>query len=93
MNILACYDVDTTTKEGRRRLNRVAKACEAFGRRVQDSVFECRLTVRELNKMRRRLLKIVDAEEDSLRIYRLPSGERLCTEAYGKSLLIDSSVL
>ena len=40
MLILVCYDVSTETPQGRRRLRRVAKACEAVGQRVQKSVFE-----------------------------------------------------
>ena len=43
MFVLVTYDVSTTTKEGRRRLSRVAKACLDFGQRVQNSVFECEL--------------------------------------------------
>lgn len=44
MYILVTYDVDTTTKEGARRLRQVAKACQDYGQRVQNSVFECELT-------------------------------------------------
>ena len=41
MMVLVTYDVSTETKEGRRRLRRVAKLCENYGQRVQFSVFEC----------------------------------------------------
>ena len=44
MYILITYDVDTTTKEGARRLRHVAKACLDYGQRVQNSVFECEVT-------------------------------------------------
>ena len=43
MLMLVSYDVNTTTVEGRRRLRRIAKACEDWGIRVQNSVFECTL--------------------------------------------------
>ncbi|MGH8042248.1 MAG: CRISPR-associated endonuclease Cas2, partial [Rudaea sp.] len=43
MLVIVCYDVSTETREGRRRLRRVAKACESVGQRVQKSVFECRV--------------------------------------------------
>ena len=39
MLVLVCYDVNTETKAGRRRLRRVARACEGIGQRVQKSVF------------------------------------------------------
>ncbi|MBX9636428.1 MAG: CRISPR-associated endonuclease Cas2, partial [Nitrosomonas sp.] len=38
MLIIVTYDVSTETKEGRRRLRRVAKICEGIGQRVQKSV-------------------------------------------------------
>lgn len=44
MMILITYDVDTTSVSGKRRLRKVAKECVNYGRRVQNSVFECLLT-------------------------------------------------
>ena len=41
MVVLVTYDVSTVKAEGRRRLRRVAKTCENYGQRVQNSVFEC----------------------------------------------------
>lgn len=41
MLVPVTYDVSTVDKAGRRRLQRVAKACLDFGQRVQNSVFEC----------------------------------------------------
>ncbi|WP_334133414.1 CRISPR-associated endonuclease Cas2 [Paramuribaculum intestinale] len=43
MNILIVYDVNTSTPEGRKRLRNVAKCCQNYGQRVQNSVFECQL--------------------------------------------------
>ena len=44
MLILITYDVDTTTKDGERRLRKVSKECVNYGQRVQNSVFECLIT-------------------------------------------------
>ena len=41
MIVVVAYDVSTETKEGRRRLRRVAQACKDYGQRVQKSLFEC----------------------------------------------------
>ena len=35
MHILVTYDVDTTSKEGARRLRHVAKACIDYGQRYR----------------------------------------------------------
>ena len=41
MLVLITYDVNTETDAGKRRLRKVAKQCVNYGRRVQNSVFEC----------------------------------------------------
>jgi CRISPR-associated protein Cas2 len=41
MMVLITYDVNTETAEGKRRLHKVAKQCQNYGQRVQNSVFEC----------------------------------------------------
>ena len=43
MDLLVTYDISTLTRAGERRLARVAAVCERYGRRVQYSVFECRV--------------------------------------------------
>jgi CRISPR-associated protein Cas2 len=71
MLIIVCYDVNTETKAGRRRLRRVAKVCEGTGQRVQKSVFECQVDLLQLEDLERRLLAEIDASEDNLRLYRM----------------------
>ena len=72
MLILVCYDVNTETSAGRRRLRRVAKVCESTGQRVQKSVFECQLDVAQFETLERRLLAEIDPQRDCLRLYRIP---------------------
>jgi CRISPR-associated protein Cas2 len=74
MLVLVCYDVNTESTEGRRRLRRVAKACESRGQRVQKSVFECRLDLAGMEALERKLLEIIDRTQDNLRLYRLADG-------------------
>ena len=72
MLVLVCYDVSTETKAGRRRLRRVAKVCESTGQRVQKSVFECQLDIAQFETLERELLAEIDAQQDCLRLYRMP---------------------
>ncbi|MFE2498823.1 CRISPR-associated endonuclease Cas2 [Streptomyces scopuliridis] len=72
MDLLLTYDVDTTTPEGRRRLRRVAKLCEGHGLRVQKSVFEIVAGDKDLLRLLNRIDNIINADRDSVRIYRLP---------------------
>jgi CRISPR-associated protein Cas2 len=69
MMVLVTYDVNTETPAGKRRLRRVAKVCENFGQRVQNSVFECLLDPAEWVVLRSRLLEAADQGSDSLRFY------------------------
>jgi CRISPR-associated protein Cas2 len=89
MDILVCYDVNTETKKGRRRLRRVAKMCQNYGQRAQKSVFECRLDPMYHQQLVDRLLEIIDEEEDSLRIYRLMEPRDKYLQTYGRETVID----
>jgi len=84
MLILVCYDVSTESPAGRRRLRRVAKACEAVGQRVQKSVFECRVNQMQFEELERTLLDEIDQLEDCLRLYRVPEPYDARVREYGK---------
>lgn len=83
MFVLVTYDVSTTTKAGRRRLSRVAKACKDYGQRAQNSVFECQVDPAQFATLKQRLLDIIDVEQDSLRFYFLGANWRRRIEHYG----------
>lgn len=83
MMILVTYDVNTETPQGQKRLRRVAKVCENFGQRVQNSVFECLLEPAEWVAMRSRLLEAADLDEDSLRFYFLGKNWKRRSEHVG----------
>ncbi len=83
MMMLVTYDVNTETPAGRRRLRRVAKACENYGQRVQNSVFECLLEPAQWINLRDRLIQEADLELDSLRFYSLGANWKRRVEHVG----------
>jgi CRISPR-associated protein Cas2 len=85
MWIIVAYDVNTETKEGRRRLRRVAQVCKNYGQRVQKSVFECQVNEMKFEQLRRRLLKEINKDLDNLRLYRLIEPREQHVETYGQS--------
>lgn len=89
MDVLIAYDVATETKEGHRRLRRVAQVCQDFGQRVQKSVFECAVNEMQFVLLRQRLLECINPQEDNLRIYRLVEPRERYVEVYGKNLYVD----
>ena len=83
MLVLITYDVSTLNKSGRRRLSRIAKFCESFGQRVQNSVFECIVDQAQWVRLRNLLLKTFRKEEDSLRFYFLGNNWERRVEHHG----------
>ena len=83
MHILVTYDVDTTSKEGARRLRHVAKACIDYGQRVQNSVFECIVDNTQAIQLKEILKNIIDEKHDSLRFYTLGNNYKNKVEHIG----------
>ncbi|MGH9363601.1 MAG: CRISPR-associated endonuclease Cas2 [Thermoanaerobaculia bacterium] len=76
MLIVVAYDIPDD-----RRRTCLAKALEDFGERVQYSVFECRLEPAQIERLSARVVKLIDGEKDSVRIY------RVCGECAGKIVI------
>lgn len=81
--VLVTYDVNVTSISGRRRLRKVAKQCQNYGQRVQNSVFECLVDPTQFAELKHRLESIVDQNKDSLRYYMLGSNWKRRVEHYG----------
>lgn len=78
MLVLITYDVNTESKEGKNRLRKVAKQCQNYGQRVQNSVFECLLDSAQCLRLKSMLTEIIDENIDSIRFYYM--GERYKTK-------------
>lgn len=65
--VLISYDIP----DDKRRLKMARLLLDCGGERVQYSVFECHITARNLQSLQARAKKILEEEEDSLRIYSL----------------------
>lgn len=89
MLIIVTYDVSTEAAAGRKRLRRVAKACERIGQRVQKSVFECRVDDMQFEQLERELLAEIDPEQDNLRFYRITEPTELRVKEYGYFRAVD----
>lgn len=64
---LVSYDVSSDKLR-----NKVVKVLEAYGQRVQYSVFECHLDTKQYRQMYRKLIQTVENHEGcSIRLYQL----------------------
>jgi len=83
MIVLVTYDVDFTQPKGAKRLRKVAKLCERYGVRVQNSVFEMLVDPAQLAQIKVSLSEIIDMKADSVRFYRLGSKWETKIETMG----------
>ncbi len=89
MMVLVTYDVDTTTVAGQQRLRKVARLCENYGQRVQNSVFECLVDAAQLRQLKHQLAELIHPERDSLRFYYLGNRWRQRVEHMGAKPAVD----
>lgn len=89
MLLLVTYDVSTTDSAGKKRLSKVAKACENYGQRVQNSVFECIVDASQELILKDILISLIDKKKDSLRFYNLGNKYGTKVEHIGNKNTID----
>ncbi len=89
MLVLITYDVNTQTKEGCKRLKRVAKLCVNYGVRVQNSVFECVLDPAQFRELKHKLINEINESKDSLRFYYLGDKYKTKVEHIGSKETIN----
>jgi len=89
MMVVITYDVNTETEAGKKRLRKVAKQCQNYGQRVQNSVFECLVDAGHLKHLKHRLTELINPEKDSLRFYYLGNEWRNHVEHIGAKPSLD----
>lgn len=78
MKYLITYDI-----ENNKRRKKVSDELEAYGYRVNFSVFECELNKTKMKKLIQKLEELIDKKKDSLRFYHVcencvPKSFELC---------------
>lgn len=89
MMILLTYDVDMTEPAGAKRLRKVAKICENYGMRVQNSVFELLTDPAQIVAIKAQLAMVIHKEKDSVRFYRMGNNWKSKIDFMGKPLKIN----
>lgn len=77
-NYLVCYDIRDP-----RRLTRVYKLLKGIGLHIQYSVFHCSLSWPDLLELKDKLNGFINDKEDDIRIYPLPSEEKVIVMGCG----------
>ncbi len=87
MYIILVYDVDQS---------RVSKVCNYLRQHlnwVQNSVFEGEITPARLERVKSRLVEIIDPEEDSIYIYKLRDAKWLKKEIMGQERAMTERII
>ncbi len=90
MLVVVAYDVNTSNAQGQKRLRKVAKLCERYGLRVQNSVFEVLVDAAQLETLKAGLSAEIDHEQDSVRFYRLGNHYQNRIETMGRVGLVQT---
>lgn len=88
--LVITYDVNTTNPDGARRLRTVAKLCERYGMRVQNSVFEVLVDGAQLTALKESLLQTIDTKQDSVRFYRLGNNYQNKIDKIGYTPVVET---
>jgi CRISPR-associated protein Cas2 len=80
MLVLVVYDI----ADDKRRLQ-LSNFLEGYGRRVQESVFECFVSLDDMKGLHKRVLRKVKPAEDNVRFYWIPSDAVPRTLAIGST--------
>lgn len=90
MLMLVTYDVNTSSPAGQKRLRKVAKLCERYGLRVQNSVFELLVDPAQLATLKSELAATIDHDHDSVRFYRLGNSYQTRIDTMGRTGLVQT---
>lgn len=89
MLVIVTYDISVCDNAGKKRLRQIAKICQNYGQRVQNSVFECQVDTVQLLEMKQKILEFYDETKDSIRFYNLGKKYELKISHYGIKPVLD----
>jgi len=89
MFVIVVYDI------GEKRVNKVLKICRQYLDWVQNSVLEGEMTTASLENMKNKIGKVIDKDEDSVRIYKLRTKNSLKMDLMGvdKKMVYDDGII
>ncbi len=76
---LIAYDIPDD-----KRRKKIADILEGYGSRVQYSVFECVLSAKKYQELKKRLKKVFKSEEDNIRLYPISDHTLQQVETWGE---------
>ena len=87
MFVILTYDVR------QKRQNKTRNICKKYLYHVQKSVFEGYLTERQLDLLEQELERVINPDEDSLCVYKVPCYRNVIKDELGFSLISDMKVM
>lgn len=88
MHVVFSYDITDN-----KRRERLRKTLLRFGLPVQYSVFECDLTQRQLEQMKKAVKAVIETSEDNVRYYLICGSCAKSVEVFGGKPLMEAKKL
>ncbi len=85
MHVIVAYDISDN-----KRRERLRKSLMRFGISIQKSVFECDLTIRQIEKMQRVICSIIKVGTDNVRYYQICKTCKQEAEVFGGEPIIET---
>lgn len=77
MYVILVYDIE------QKRVGKACKLCRKYLNWVQNSVFEGQLSAAKLKEVKMKLKKLMDAEKDSVLIYKMRTAGAVARDTMG----------
>lgn len=71
MKLLVCYDIETLSRKGRRRLRAISQLCKEYGIRLQLSIYECEISPSQKDIFSKKLFQMIEPTTDKLTLIEL----------------------
>ncbi len=84
MYVILVYDINTQTKDGQRRLQKMFKLCKQYLFPVQKSVFEGELSESILLELQGKINRLINKKMDSVIFYKMPDDHLLTKDFIGQ---------
>ncbi|MDA3837782.1 MAG: CRISPR-associated endonuclease Cas2 [Candidatus Delongbacteria bacterium] len=83
MYMILIYDIQTITKSGQRRMQKIFKLCKKYLHHIQKSVFEGEVTESKYYELKLAIENLINAETDSVIFFKSRDEKWLKKELIG----------
>ena len=93
MYVIGIYDMNTETKEGRKRLQKMLKIFRIYLHHVQKSVFEGEISESSCEELKQKIQKNIDPDKDTVILFKMNNPKWIEKDFFGYKDDVTSNIL